>query len=991
MGGRPDTVILKLFLCIQILNSFVFISCDNSFLRNLDEKLSNIVETDITSEKDVKTIDFTGYINISDEYLQVMESSRTAFPSIPASVTYTVVVTAEGKDPLYGILASDKISFTIDNLEIGYIWTFTVTMYDGTNPIMGDSYTMESAFSEENSVVNHTFNLKPAIDSGSGQVSLSMKVPASVSSIKLSCGNSNWPFNQAVLTDSGSYKTAQISTDTSHPSIPSGAYDVKIDFKDSNGYFLYTDYQTINIFKNLTTNKWVYNGGKTTVKTDGTYELTSELIENAANTVFYVGTTSFGTPSDTTGTGSPFKPLATIKKACEIISATGNNSKDYTIYVTGILTGAQEIGSILGISTDDKKANSITVCGCTGLNSNRKPLDELNGNYAETVLKIETTVPVILKNIKITGGKRGIMTESTVQNNVTLSDGVLITGNGYKEEIDNFTTAAGGGVYHGAGKLFMNGFSCVGDSDASSCPNTLAASSNAAQTAGGVYVRIGAYFYMGYKDENTPLECTGGIYHNYASSTPTTDDKDGGGGIAVSSGTVKIASGTIKYNGAAGNGGAIATTYGTIEISGGTICNNQAGQKGGAVFLGVKASDSYKGTLKIKGSAYIPSGSDGKNDVYIDSEVDTNNNNVSGRLFVSGKITPPAVECTDGIVATITPKSYSLNRKLVQLAGGVTDTTLEKETWHFAVSPNPSDTSKKYFINSGGKLAQAQTAETISSYLSGLTANTTSTPYDVTIKVSSQEEFTAVKAALTANSNKYVNITLLCPGITELPEYAFNGCTSIVGITYPEGITSIGRFALSGCSNLSSLVLSNTITATSYRDLNGCSSLTSLTLPESLTAIYDQSLAHTGITSITIPKNVKSLADDAFVQSNSLTDITVVLENPYWKDIDGVLYSKDGTKLSCCPAAKTGALIIQNGVKVIRGWSVYTAKITSVTIPASVTTIEQSAFEYCSQMATITFEGTTAQWNNISKGSDWVRKSSVPATVVHCSDGVVDL
>ena len=58
-------------------------------------------------------------------------------------------------------------------------------------------------------------------------------------------------------------------------------------------------------------------------------------------------------------------------------------------------------------------------------------------------------------------------------------------------------------------------------------------------------------------------------------------------------------------------------------------------------------------------------------------------------------------------------------------------------------------------------------------------------------------------------------------------------------------------------------------------------------------------------------------------------------------------------------------------------------------IPGGVKTIGPSAFFDCIYLETITFKGTIAQWNNITKGSDW--NSNVPATKVICTDGEVAL
>ena len=64
-------------------------------------------------------------------------------------------------------------------------------------------------------------------------------------------------------------------------------------------------------------------------------------------------------------------------------------------------------------------------------------------------------------------------------------------------------------------------------------------------------------------------------------------------------------------------------------------------------------------------------------------------------------------------------------------------------------------------------------------------------------------------------------------------------------------------------------------------------------------------------------------------------------------------------------------------------------RLTSITIPDSVTSIGEEAFYNCSGLESITFGGTVVQWNAISKGIGW--KYNVPATKVVCSDGSVKL
>lgn len=66
-----------------------------------------------------------------------------------------------------------------------------------------------------------------------------------------------------------------------------------------------------------------------------------------------------------------------------------------------------------------------------------------------------------------------------------------------------------------------------------------------------------------------------------------------------------------------------------------------------------------------------------------------------------------------------------------------------------------------------------------------------------------------------------------------------------------------------------------------------------------------------------------------------------------------------------------------------------TSLVTPPKIPNSITVIGENVFAKCKYIATINFEGTTAQWNAITKGDFW--NYQVPATYVQCSDGQVSL
>ena len=84
------------------------------------------------------------------------------------------------------------------------------------------------------------------------------------------------------------------------------------------------------------------------------------------------------------------------------------------------------------------------------------------------------------------------------------------------------------------------------------------------------------------------------------------------------------------------------------------------------------------------------------------------------------------------------------------------------------------------------------------------------------------------------------------------------------------------------------------------------------------------------------------------------------------------------------------SIVLKEGTLGISDYAfIHCSGLTSITIPDSVTSIGGFAFYNCG-LTSITFNGTIAQWNAISKGSDW--KGGVPsACKVICTDGEIPI
>ncbi len=194
--------------------------------------------------------------------------------------------------------------------------------------------------------------------------------------------------------------------------------------------------------------------------------------------------------------------------------------------------------------------------------------------------------------------------------------------------------------------------------------------------------------------------------------------------------------------------------------------------------------------------------------------------------------------------------------------------------------------------------------------------------------------------------------------LSEIQGDAFVGCTSLTGITIPDNVTNIRDNAFNGCRELTVVAFgenSNLTTIGNYT-FQHCSKLASFTIPKEVTAIGLKALSGTGITSITIPAKVATIGGGAFGGCPALTGITVDPGNTDFVSDSGALLNLDKSTLLQYPAgADAETYAIPVSVTVIGVGAFDSSKITNITIPTGVTSINENAFAYCAGLQTVTF------------------------------------
>ena len=209
---------------------------------------------------------------------------------------------------------------------------------------------------------------------------------------------------------------------------------------------------------------------------------------------------------------------------------------------------------------------------------------------------------------------------------------------------------------------------------------------------------------------------------------------------------------------------------------------------------------------------------------------------------------------------------------------------------------------------------------------------------------------------------------ILKPGATKISTSSFNKCTNLEEIQIPDSVTTIGDSAFYGCTSIRKITLGS-----------GVSSVTAAAFPKTEGAVF--------------------------------SDIYVSENNSNFTSVDGVLFSKDMTKLVCYPYAKDAqSYTVVNTVTSIeaRSFSNNTSLksilfepecqvsqigsssfsgctgLEEFNVPDSVTTIGSSAFNNCTSLAKLTFSENSA----LTSVGNYVFQNCMGLTVITLPQGV---
>ena len=152
------------------------------------------------------------------------------------------------------------------------------------------------------------------------------------------------------------------------------------------------------------------------------------------------------------------------------------------------------------------------------------------------------------------------------------------------------------------------------------------------------------------------------------------------------------------------------------------------------------------------------------------------------------------------------------------------------------------------------------------------------------------------------------------------------------------------------------------------------------TVPQGVTTIGQSAFADSELTTITLSSTVSSIESNAFLNCASLTGVYVDEDNPYFTSVDGVLYSKDMTRLIFYPLSKTDEeYVVPEGVSYVTAGAVSgNTHLKSLTLPGNAITIEAGGFSNLENLETLTFKHANVSGDGAFAGCTGITALNLP-------------
>jgi hypothetical protein len=216
--------------------------------------------------------------------------------------------------------------------------------------------------------------------------------------------------------------------------------------------------------------------------------------------------------------------------------------------------------------------------------------------------------------------------------------------------------------------------------------------------------------------------------------------------------------------------------------------------------------------------------------------------------------------------------------------------------------------------------------------------------------------------------------TIVLPAsVSRLGQCAFMNCTNLKSINLPVTQKTLPVSFLEGCSSLESIELPATLTTVSADAFYGCTKLANVNLHEGITTIDLRAFYNCQLTEITIPSTVTSIGNSAFKDNPTTTIVWKPKSCSIGSDSEAPFYNSN---------SQVTSFTFGDSIQVIPAYLCKYMKIETIAIPATVTSVGQSAFMYCTNLKRFEFpQGIKTVATSVLEGCTALEEVVIPSSV----------